>query len=103
MDNVFYIGSCCSHNVNMEQFNSYVQELDTLIQVNKRSYLVKMIAGDFNLKATAWEGRVNDRRRISLLNVFAKNGIVPINMNEDHHFVGTEGTVFLTLLVRIRD
>lgn len=62
MDNVFYIGSYCSPKVNMEQFNSCVQELDTLIQVTKRSYSVTMIAGDFNSNATAWKGHVNDRR-----------------------------------------
>lgn len=35
-------------NVSMEQFSFYVNELDTLIRVAKRSYPTMMIAGDFN-------------------------------------------------------
>jgi hypothetical protein len=67
----------------MEQFNSYVQELETLIRATKRSYSAMMIAGDFNLKATALGGYVNDRRGTSLLNMFTKNGIVPIRMKKE--------------------
>lgn len=62
MDDVFCIGDYCSLNVSLEQFNSYINELDTLIRAAKRSYPATMIAGDFNSKATAWGGSVNDRR-----------------------------------------
>lgn len=54
---VFCIGGYCSPNVSMEQFSSYVNELDTLIRVAKRSYPAMMIADDFNSKSTAWGGR----------------------------------------------
>jgi hypothetical protein len=62
---VFCIRGYCSPNVNMEQFGSYVNELDTLIRAAKRSYRAMMITGDFNSKATAWGGSVNDRRELA--------------------------------------
>jgi hypothetical protein len=68
----------------MEQFNSYVQELETLIRATKWNHSAMMIAGDFNLKATALGGYVNDGRGTSLLNMFTKNGIVPIRMKKEH-------------------
>lgn len=68
---MFCIGGYYSPDVNMEQFNSYIQELDTLIQATKRNYPARMITGDFNSKATAWEGHVNDRRGTSFLKMCA--------------------------------
>jgi hypothetical protein len=82
----------------MKQFNSYVQELETLIRATKRSHSVMMIAGDFNLKAPALGGYVNDRRGTSLLNMFTKNGIVPIRMKEDHTFCKNGRKSFLDII-----
>jgi hypothetical protein len=85
----------------MEQFDNYVQELHTLIQA--KSYPGMMIAGDFHSKVTAWRSHVNDCRGTSLLNMFPKNGIVPIRKNEDYIFCKTRRKSFLTLLVQTRD
>lgn len=45
VDNVICIGGHCSPNVKMKQFDSNIQELDTLIQATKWSYPAMMIAG----------------------------------------------------------
>ncbi|XP_071856548.1 uncharacterized protein [Bombus fervidus] len=93
------LGRYCSPNVSMEQFSSYINELDTLIRVAKRSYPAMMIADDFNSKSTAWGGRLNDRRGTYFLDIIMKNGIVPVRMTcTDYTFSRNGGTSFIDVI-----
>jgi hypothetical protein len=99
VDDVFCIGGFRCPNVSMEQFNSYINELDTLIRADNRSYPATMIAGDFNSTGTTWGASVNDRRGIGFLDMIIKNGITPIRMmRSDFRFSRNGGTSFIYVL-----
>jgi hypothetical protein len=98
VDDVFCIGGYRSPNVSMEQFNSYINELDTLIRADKRSYPATMIAVDFNSTSTAWGGSVNDRRGTGFLNMIIKNGITPIRMMRSDFRFSRNGGSFIYVI-----
>lgn len=59
-----------------------------------------MIAGDFNSKATAWSGRVNDRKGTCRLDMIMKSGIVPIRMTcADYTFSRNGGSSFIDVII----
>ncbi|XP_043591770.1 uncharacterized protein LOC122571748 [Bombus pyrosoma] len=73
-------------------------KLETLIQATKRSHPAIMIAGDINLKSTAWGGHVNYSRGTSFLNMFTKNRTIPIRVKEDHTFCKNGRKSFLDII-----
>jgi hypothetical protein len=50
VNDAYCIGEYCSPNVNIEQFNAYLHELDSMIRINKRNHSTTMIAGILRLR-----------------------------------------------------
>lgn len=64
--------------MNIQQFNIYLNQLDSMIKTAKRSHLTIMIASDFNAKSTAWGDNKTDRRETYQLDIVVKNEMIPI-------------------------
>jgi hypothetical protein len=76
MGNVFCIeegggGRYCSPNVNVGQFENYVQEFEYMIRTTKGNHPTKVIVNDFN-GATTWEALIcrKDDDNVSYFPVF---------------------------------
>lgn len=74
----FCINRYCFSNMNIQQFNIYLNQLDSMIKTAKRSHITIMIASDFNAKSTAWGDNKTDRRETYQLDIVVKNEMTPI-------------------------
>ncbi|XP_043587984.1 uncharacterized protein LOC122570129 [Bombus pyrosoma] len=71
--------------MNRQEFDGYITELEEAIKDGRRRAQA-LVAGDFNVKSTAWGGRRTESRGTYLLDAITKNELMPIRTTGAYSF-----------------